>query len=107
MACSRVALLCGGGAWAYVKSQVPSYEVPDLVGLSECGARQVIEAEGYGWEIERRATREDGTTPGQVMGTVPAFRDLLREDGTLVRSEERRVGKECVSTCRSRWSPYH
>src|SRR3546814_18357338 len=29
--------------------------------------------------------------------------------GTLrgARSEERRVGKECVSTCRSRWSPYH
>src|SRR3546814_16464928 len=25
----------------------------------------------------------------------------------LWRSEERRVGKECVSTCRSRWSPYH
>ena len=27
-----------------------------------------------------------------------------REEG---RSEERRVGKECVTTCRSRWSPYH
>src|SRR3546814_3322635 len=26
---------------------------------------------------------------------------------SLTRSEERRVGKECVSTCRSRWSPYH
>src|SRR3546814_17482997 len=26
---------------------------------------------------------------------------------TSTRSEERRVGKECVSTCRSRWSPYH
>src|SRR3546814_13133647 len=25
----------------------------------------------------------------------------------LARSEERRVGKECVSTCRSRWTPYH
>src|SRR3546814_16072223 len=25
----------------------------------------------------------------------------------IVRSEERRVGKECVSTCKSRWSPYH
>src|SRR3546814_20053373 len=25
----------------------------------------------------------------------------------LERSEERRIGKECVSTCRSRWSPYH
>src|SRR3546814_12467536 len=28
-------------------------------------------------------------------------------DGQQGRSEERRVGKECVSTCRSRWSPYH
>src|SRR3546814_1829319 len=27
--------------------------------------------------------------------------------GRTLRSEERRVGKECVSTCRSRWSPYH
>src|SRR3546814_5569070 len=27
--------------------------------------------------------------------------------GFGLRSEERRVGKECVSTCRSRWSPYH
>src|SRR3546814_14074381 len=26
---------------------------------------------------------------------------------SAARSEERRVGKECVSTCRSRWSPYH
>lgn len=25
----------------------------------------------------------------------------------LTRSEERRVGKECISQCRSRWSPYH
>src|SRR3546814_14992895 len=35
-------------------------------------------------------------------GALSCFRTLL-----LVRSEERRVGKECVSTCRSRWSPYH
>src|SRR3546814_1346878 len=31
----------------------------------------------------------------------------LIENLEVVRSEERRVGKECVSTCRSRWSPYH
>src|SRR3546814_7599130 len=30
-----------------------------------------------------------------------------RHQKHLLRSEERRVGKECVSTCRSRWSPYH
>src|SRR3546814_7531231 len=29
------------------------------------------------------------------------------EVDVFVRSAERRVGKECVSTCRSRWSPYH
>src|SRR3546814_10171053 len=29
------------------------------------------------------------------------------QHSTQGRSEERRVGKECVSTCRSRWSPYH
>src|SRR3546814_5252458 len=28
-------------------------------------------------------------------------------EAKIVRSDERRVGKECVSTCRSRWSPYH
>src|SRR3546814_11798350 len=32
-------------------------------------------------------------------------REVLR--GAAGRSEERRVGKECVRTCRSRWSPYH
>src|SRR3546814_19355958 len=30
-----------------------------------------------------------------------------RSSAPADRSEERRVGKECVSTCRSRWSPYH
>src|SRR3546814_19738769 len=34
-----------------------------------------------------------------------SYRQLPSAD--VARSEERRVGKECVSTCRSRWSPYH
>src|SRR3546814_16089475 len=36
----------------------------------------------------------------------PDERRALFHD-TAARSEERRVGKECVSTCRSRWAPYH
>src|SRR3546814_12633347 len=32
---------------------------------------------------------------------------IFRVGNSRSRSEERRVGKECVSTCRSRWSPYH
>src|SRR3546814_16361379 len=62
--------------------------------------------------------------PGQVQEIHEARKDLnaLREHASIdletaykkdpslaseARSEERRVGKECVSTCRSRWSPYH
>src|SRR3546814_11586624 len=41
-----------------------------------------------------------------ILEEVPSVctRAIIIADG---RSEERRVGKECVSTCRSRWSPYH
>src|SRR3546814_9004191 len=38
-------------------------------------------------------------------GDVIVFK--LPRDNETDRSEERRVGEECVSTCRSRWSPYH
>src|SRR3546814_7947851 len=41
---------------------------------------------------------------GIAAGDIAAFQPAVRREG---RSEERRVGKECVSTCRSRWSPYH
>src|SRR3546814_5762011 len=36
-----------------------------------------------------------------------SWQHLRRAPKPIIRSEERRVGKECVSTCRSRWSPYH
>src|SRR3546814_20625371 len=36
-----------------------------------------------------------------------SFPALDFQDISYYRSEARRVGKECVSTCRSRWSPYH
>src|SRR3546814_20493111 len=36
-----------------------------------------------------------------------ALSELRAQRKTAKRSKERRVGKECVSTCRSRWSPYH
>src|SRR3546814_12060412 len=41
-----------------------------------------------------------------TLGAVDAELHHL-DERILVRSEERRGGKECVSTCRSRWSPYH
>src|SRR3546814_18203827 len=43
--------------------------------------------------------------PGHMLGSIPML--LSHQVAGRKRSEERRVGKECVSTCRSRWSPYH
>src|SRR3546814_4148386 len=50
----------------------------------------------------------------RVVSVDPAAHSVTTGDGETIgygklvwaRSEERRVGKECVSTCRSRWSPY-
>src|SRR3546814_12022190 len=55
--------------------------------------------------------RRERGGPSAVMRLPPLLavdhQPGLPQDGELLRSEERRVGKECVSTCRSRWSPYH
>src|SRR3546814_1652289 len=69
-------------------------------------------------EAGQHAEADDGR-PDDVAGVsvqeriqhVPPSLSWLRHPASLRavahRSEERRVGKECVSTCRSRWSPYH
>src|SRR3546814_14251035 len=44
---------------------------------------------------------------GQVLGEAPVAGLFAGDHLAPVRSEERRVGKGCVSTCRPRWSPYH
>src|SRR3546814_15774522 len=45
----------------------------------------------------------DGVIPQKTAFMLAPYEN----SGDERRSEERRVGKECVSTCRSRWSPYH
>src|SRR3546814_16970164 len=75
----------------------------DPVGLHGA-ARQDL---GFGRTDARRAGLETDWEPGPdqlCLGGKLALA-ALRNDRS--RSEERRVGKECVSTCRSRWSPSH
>src|SRR3546814_7304881 len=50
----------------------------------------------------RRRAADAAGRSGDDRALALDIHDLLSR-----RSEERRVGKECVSTCRSRWSPYH
>src|SRR3546814_11285012 len=66
-----------------------------------------LDVEGVGQLIDLAAERGRKTRPdvklgicGEHGGDAPSIHFCER------RSEERRVGKECVSTCRSRWSPY-
>src|SRR3546814_8763764 len=53
----------------------------------------------------RKSVPERRQAHSHVLPAVP--QTLYQPKQPAVRSEERRVGKECVSTCRSRWWPYH
>src|SRR3546814_4115796 len=59
---------------------------------------------GCGWRLLRQ--RDCPSTTAGAFLDAPYASAAATVDGAS-RSEERRVGKECVSTCRSRWSPYH
>src|SRR3546814_20378457 len=49
----------------------------------------------------------DSDGAAEALAPIVARADADSWSLLLARSEERRVGKECVSTCRLRWSPYH
>src|SRR3546814_2362421 len=48
-----------------------------------------------------------GDVPGRVLNELTSHSDAQHRRYRLTRSEEGRVGKEYVSTCGSRWTPYH
>src|SRR3546814_13280427 len=60
-------------------------------------------AAGLAHHRRRRFGHSRAPFPAPVAAMKSPIAARLRAD----RSEERRVGKACVSTCRSRWSPYH
>src|SRR3546814_18859701 len=53
--------------------------------------------------VQNLADKLDNKSAGELTEEIRRF----GRQQPAMRSEERRVGKECVSTCRSRWSPYH
>src|SRR3546814_15775366 len=64
-----------------------------------------------GWFVFTVQIPHDGPRRDDVVRAMRerelATKPYLPAIHLMSRSEERRVGKECVSTCRSRWSPYH
>src|SRR3546814_20629910 len=83
-------------------------------GIGESRAALVHKGEILEAYVERDGKRAlaGAVAPGRLIHTViPCRRGIVRldsgEETLLERSAERRVGTECVSACRSRWSPYH
>src|SRR3546814_12618179 len=100
------------------------------VGAAAYGRLSVLAQWRSSARIAMKVHRSAFTPPPKVMSAIvhvvpasqpegvdPALLSRLTEKGfgqrrkmlrqSLKRSEERREGKECVSPCRSRWSPYH
>src|SRR3546814_15146676 len=67
---------------------------------------QPLQAGGGPFRRDKSRALPEPPNPGDKPGLLEG-QCLARNGGDEARSEERRVGKEGVSTCRSRWSPYH
>src|SRR3546814_13158795 len=76
-----------------------------LVATEEHGGERasvVRSGEPHIFKVGARGGEDDGG-----IGCAGPSGDPFAQPIESRRSEERRVGKECVSTCSSRWSPYH
>src|SRR3546814_15050528 len=76
---------------------------PPPLGLAQASARAAS------WLERRRcaqAIRPSSSRAGIHISSLGGW-SVGTPTSVIARSEERRVGKECVSTCGSRWSPYH
>src|SRR3546814_12058043 len=101
----KILAVAGNGEaelWTYVSLRVPQLTaqfVPYSVLLAT-----IITLVTLNQNSEVISMKAAGLSAHQVLSPL-----LLTAAAVAVlnRSEERRVGKECVSTCRSRWSPYH
>src|SRR3546814_10788477 len=112
-------LMCVGGSFClsvfFFFKQKTAYEMRISDWSSDvCSSDLDIEIESSSVE-NRGSINSEGEVgiarrpPGMPVGAASAasFPARCRLNQRSWRSEERRVGKECVSTCRSRWSPYH
>src|SRR3546814_16336881 len=94
-------LCCFYGVFFFFSSRRRHTRCALVTGVQTCALPICLVLKEQGWLEEEFAA--DGIEINWVLslGSNKALEFLNS------RSEERRVGKECVSTCRSRWSPYH
>src|SRR3546814_19907118 len=99
--------VCSSDLSSFVGAEIAKSERPELTSakIIVSGGRALGSSEKYEEVIVPLADKL-GAALGASRAAVDA--GYVPNDYQVgQRSEERRVGKECVSTCRSRWSPYH
>src|SRR3546814_8050702 len=75
-----------------------------VTGVQTCALPILVNSNGL-FALDTATHYTSG--PNIVSNVVQSDGGPAGSGQVLMRSEERRVGQECVSTCRSRWSPYH
>src|SRR3546814_9040124 len=101
--------VCSSDLEAMAAAQAGAAKITLPILLQHGGADSLAAPEGSRYLFEHVASQD------KRLEIYPGlFHEIYNEpeqgavlDDLIGRSEERRVGKECVSTCRSRWSPYH
>src|SRR3546814_11912109 len=73
----------------------------EQIGAFRTRTATVAASAGVTFELTPRLDLQTSVAFGR------GYRQIIDRFEPTIRSEERRVGKECVSTCRSRWSSYH
>ena len=108
---TKVALDAMGGDNApaeIVKGAVDAVSSREDIKVFLVGQEDVVreELQKYPYPQERIEVVDAPEVIEMAEPPVQAIRKK-KQSSLVVRSEERRVGKECASMCRSRWSPYH
>ena len=106
---------CGPGVESIEVIDDTHFKATAKVGVGFISARFVVNLEFVDLDAPDAATiKAHGQAPGSAVDADAQMRLSDGADGGTtmdwsadVRSEERRVGKECNGQCRSRWSPYH
>src|SRR3546814_17699671 len=77
----------------------------DFTAMADAALEGGLDVLGY--TSQARFLMNAGLAEVLAGAGAPQQAATAQDAAAMTRSEERRVGKECVSTCSSRWSPYH
>src|SRR3546814_6075989 len=100
---AKVMELSGGMKRRVLIAKALAHE-PEILFLDEPTAGVYVELRRDMWNLVRQL-RASGVTIILTTHYIEEAEEMADRVGVINKSEERRVGKECVSTCRSRWLP--